>query len=53
VRRNVWHYRYDTNAELVLLNELHGYLRSRFNLFTATDQATRWITLANGRYVRV
>lgn len=53
VRRNVFHYRYDTNAELVLLNELYGYLRLRFNLFTATKKATGWVTRANGRHVRV
>jgi hypothetical protein len=53
VRRNVFHYRYDTNAELLLLNELYSHLRLRFNLFTATKKATGWVTRPNGRHVRV
>jgi hypothetical protein len=53
VRRAAFHYRYDTNAELLLLNELYGFLRLRFNLFTATQKATGWATRPNGRHVRI
>lgn len=53
VRRAAFHYRYDTNAELLLLNELYGFLRLRFNLFTATKKATGWATRPNGRHVRI
>jgi hypothetical protein len=53
VRRLVFHYRYDTAAEVELLNELYGHARLRFNLFTATRKAIGWVERPGGRRVRV
>ena len=52
VRRLVFHYRYDTPTELVLLNELYSHARLRFNLITATKKATGWAQRPSGRRVR-
>lgn len=46
VRRHAFHYRYDTSAELRLLNELYALVRVRFNLFTATAKAIGYRTPA-------
>lgn len=53
VRRHAFHYRYDTPAELKLLNELYALVRLRLNLFTATTKATGWRSNRNGKNVRV
>ena len=42
VRRHAFHYRYDTAAELKLLNALYALVRVRLNLFTATTKAVGW-----------
>ncbi|MGO4145221.1 transposase family protein [Paenarthrobacter sp. YAF11_1] len=42
VRRHAFHYRYDTAAELKLLNALYALVRIRLNLFTATTKAIGW-----------
>lgn len=52
VRRNVFHYRYDTPVELGLLNELYAILRIKQNLFTATKKATGWRANAHGKKIR-
>ena len=53
VRRHAFHYRYDTPAELRLLNELYALVRVRLNLFTATTRAIGYRTNRNGKSVRV
>ena len=53
VRRHAFHYRYDTAAELRLLNELYALVRVRLNLFTGTTKAIGYRTNRNGKSVRV
>ncbi|MGO4583839.1 hypothetical protein AB4Z38_08115 [Arthrobacter sp. 2RAF6] len=49
VRRHTFHYRYDTAAELKLLNALYALVRVRLNLFTATTKATGWRSNKHGK----
>ncbi|MDZ7578433.1 MAG: hypothetical protein U0904_09715 [Candidatus Nanopelagicales bacterium] len=42
VHQLAFHYRYDTDTEVELLNEFYGHARLRFNLFTATRKAVGW-----------
>lgn len=53
VRRHAFHYRYDTAAELKLLNALYGLVRVRLNLFTATTKATGWRSNKHGKKTRI
>jgi hypothetical protein len=53
VRRHAFHYRYDTAAELKLLNALYALVRVRLNLFTATTKATGWRSNKHGKKTRV
>lgn len=53
VRRHAFHYRYDTPAELRLLNELYALVRIRLNLFTATTKAIGYRSNRNGKKMRV
>lgn len=53
VRRHAFHYRYDTPAELRLLNELYDLVRVRLNMFTATTKAIGWRSNRNGKNTRV
>ena len=53
VRRHAFHYRYDTQTELRLLNELYALVRVRLNLFTATTKAIGYRSNRNGKNVRV
>ena len=52
VRRHAFHYRYDTAAELKLLNTLYALVRVRLNLFTATTKATGWRSNKHGKKTR-
>ena len=49
VRRHAFHYRYDTAAELKLLNALYALVRVRLNLFTATTKAIGWRSNKHGK----
>lgn len=53
VRKSAFRYRYDTPAELALLNELWGYVNLRKNLFLPTKKATGWRATKAGRNTRV
>ncbi len=53
VRRHAFHYRYDTAAELKLLNTLYALVRVRLNLFTATTKATGWRSNKHGKKTRI
>jgi transposase InsO family protein len=53
VRRHAFHYRYDTTAELKLLNALYALVRVRLNLFTATTKATGWRSNKHGKKTRI
>ncbi|GAA4025898.1 DDE-type integrase/transposase/recombinase [Arthrobacter methylotrophus] len=53
VRRHAFHYRYDTTAELKLLNALYDLVRVRLNLFTATIKATGWRSNKHGKKTRI
>jgi len=53
VRRDAFHYRYDTVVEQELLNELYGLVRVRLNLFTATTKAIGWQSNKHGKKTRV
>ena len=44
VRKSAFRYRYDTPAELALLNELCGYVNLRKNMFLPTKKANGWRT---------
>jgi hypothetical protein len=52
VRKSAFRYRYDTPAELSLLNELWGYVNLRKNLFLPTKKANGWRTTRSGRSTR-
>lgn len=52
VRKSAFRYRYDTPAELDLLNELWGYVNLRKNLFLPTKKANGWATTRAGRNTR-
>jgi transposase InsO family protein len=53
VRRHAFHYRYDTAAELRLLNTLYALIRVRLNLFTATTKAIGWRSNKHGKKTRI
>jgi hypothetical protein len=53
VRRHAFHYRYDTAAELKLLNALYALVRIRLNLFTATTKAIGWRSNKHGKKTRI
>lgn len=53
VRRHAFHYRYDTAAEVRLLNTLYALVRVRLNLFTATTKATGWRSNKHGKKTRI
>ncbi|MDI3193987.1 hypothetical protein QK285_05865 [Pseudarthrobacter sp. AL20] len=53
VRRHAFHYRYDTAAELKLLNALYALVRVRLNLFTASTKATGWRSNKHGKKTRI
>lgn len=53
VRRHAFHYRYDTAAELKLLNALYALVRVRLNLFTATTKAVGWRSNKHGKKTRI
>jgi transposase InsO family protein len=53
VRRHAFHYRYDTAAELGLLNTLYALVRVRLNLFTATTKAIGWRSNKHGKKTRI
>ncbi|HEY8754347.1 MAG TPA: transposase family protein [Arthrobacter sp.] len=53
VRRHAFHYRYDTAAELKLLNALYALVRVRLNLFTATTKAIGWRSNKHGKKTRI
>ena len=53
VRRHAFHYRYDTGAELRLLNTLYALVRVRLNLFTATTKAIGWRSNKHGKKTRI
>ncbi|QRQ79996.1 transposase family protein [Glutamicibacter protophormiae] len=52
VRRSAFRYRYDTTAELELLNELWEAVNLRKNLFLPTKKAVGYRRTTSGRYVR-
>ncbi len=52
VRKSAFRYRYDTRAELDLLNELWGHVNLRKNLFLPTKKANGWRTTKAGRNTR-
>ena len=52
VRKSAFRYRYDTPAELALLNELWGFVNLRKNLFLPTKKASGWRTTRAGRNTR-
>ena len=52
VRKSAFRYRYDTAAELDLLNELWVPVNLRKNLFLPTKKATGWRTTKAGRNTR-
>ncbi len=53
VRRRAFHYRYDTVAELKLLNALYALVRVRLNHFTATTKAIGWRSNKHGKKTRI
>lgn len=53
VRRHAFHYRYDTAAEVKLLNALYALVRVRLNLFTATTKAVGWRSNKHGKKTRI
>lgn len=52
VRRSAFDYRYDTETELALLNELWPLVNLRKNLFLPTKKVTGWALTATGKTVR-
>ena len=53
VRKHAFYWRYDTAAELELLNELWQLVSLRLNFFTPTKKAIGYTTTAAGRRKRV
>jgi hypothetical protein len=53
VRRHAFRYRYETLAELALLNELWGLVMARKNHLLPCVKATGWATTSAGRKKRV
>ncbi|HEY5222185.1 MAG TPA: DDE-type integrase/transposase/recombinase, partial [Microbacteriaceae bacterium] len=52
VRKSAFNYRYDTDAELALLNRLWPLVNLRKNLFLPTTKVTGWHTTRAGKTVR-
>ena len=52
VRKSAFRYRYDTPAELALLNELWGHVNLRKNMFLPTKKVNGWRTMKSGRNTR-
>ena len=52
VHKSAFRYRYDTAAELALLNELWGFVNLRKNMFLPTKKANGWRTMKSGRNTR-
>lgn len=52
VRKNAYRYRYDTPAELDLLDELWELVNLRKNYLLPTKKATGWRETSSGRHVR-
>jgi hypothetical protein len=53
VRKHAFYWRYDTAAELDLLNQLWRLVSLRLNFFTPTKKATGYTTNADGRRQRI
>jgi len=53
VRKHAFYWRYDTSAELELLNQLWAVVSLRLNFFTPTKKPTGYTTAANGRRQKV
>jgi hypothetical protein len=53
VRKHAFYWRYDTPAELALLNELWPLVSVRLNFFTPTRKPVGYTTTANGRRRRL
>ncbi len=53
VRRHAFRYRYETEAELTLLNELWGLVMARKNHLLPCVKATGWTPTSSGRKKRV
>lgn len=53
VRKQAFYWRYDTAAELELLNQLWRLVSLRLNFFTPTKKPTGYTTTADGRKKRV
>lgn len=53
VRKHAFYWRYDTPAELELLNQLWRLVSLRLNFFTPTKKAVGYTTTANGRRKRI
>ena len=53
VRKHAFYWRYDTPAELALLNELWQLVSLRLNFFTPTRKPIAYATTADGRRKRV
>ncbi|XPP26583.1 MAG: integrase catalytic domain-containing protein [Leucobacter sp.] len=53
VRKHAFYWRYDTAAELALLNELWELVSLRLNFFTPTKKPTGYATIADGRRRRL
>ena len=53
VRKHAFYWRYDTPAELVLLNQLWRVVSLRLNFFTPTRKPIDYTTTAHGRRRRV
>lgn len=53
VRRHAFRYRYETDTELRLLNELHGLVMKRKNFLLPCVKATSWTHTSAGRKKRV
>jgi hypothetical protein len=53
VRRHTFHQRYDTAAELKLLNALCALVRVPLNVFTATTKVIGWRSNKHGKKTRI
>ena len=53
VRKHAFYWRYDTPAELQLLNELWPLVSLRLNFFTPTKKPVGYTTTAGGRRKRI
>lgn len=53
MRKHVFYWRYDTEAELALLNDLWRLVSLRLNFFTPTKKPVGYDTAADGRRKRI